>query len=98
MHWYSQLTQLILSFYREDLPQLQRLDFLHSCRVSRRWGVLRIDCNNREMARQAIGASELLKAPVAQMRLAQEMKIMVKGELVKSLPIDSSTTLMNELP
>jgi hypothetical protein len=95
MNWCSQLTQLILSFYREDRPQLQRLDFLHSCKVSRRWGVLRIDCNSSETAREAIGASALLKAPVAQMRLAQEMKIMVKGELVKTLPIDSPTTLLN---
>lgn len=89
MNWYSQLTQLILSFYREDPPQLQRLSFLQSCKVSRRWGVLRIDCNSGEAARQAIGASDLLKPPIAQMRLAQEMKIMVRGELIKTLPIDS---------
>lgn len=88
MNWYSQLTQLILSFYREDPPQLQQLAFLKSCKVSRRWGVLRVDCNSSEIARAAIGASDLIKAPVAQMRLAQEMKIMVRGNLVKTLPID----------
>lgn len=89
MNWYSQLTQLILSFYREDPSQLQQLSFLQSCKVSRRWGVLRIDCNSSEIAGEAIGASHLLKSPIAQLRLAQELKIMVRGELVKTLPIGS---------
>ena len=90
MNWYSQLTQLILSFYREDTPQLQRLDSLRSCKVSRRWGTLRIECSNHEIARKVIGASYLLDAPVAELRLAQAIKIMVKGEVIKTLPIDSS--------
>jgi hypothetical protein len=89
MNWYSQLTQLILSFYREDLPQLQRLSFLRLCKVSRRWGVLRIQCNTYEIAREAIEASFLLTEPVAQLRLAQEIKVLVKGEVIKTLPVAS---------
>lgn len=90
MNWYSQLTQLILSFYREDPPQHQRLDVLNRCKLSRRWGVLRIDCNSSETAREVIGASQLLAAPITQLRLAQEIKIRVKGEVIKTLPINSS--------
>ncbi|WAL61925.1 hypothetical protein [Thermocoleostomius sinensis] len=89
MNWYSQLTQLILSFYREDPAQLQRLEFLHRCKVSRRWGVVRIHCRDSETANLAIAASYLLKEPMVQLRLAQEIKVFAKGEVVQTLPIAS---------
>jgi len=94
MNWYSQLTQLILSFYREDPPQYQQLDVLNHCKLSRRRGVFRIDCNNSETARAVIEASQLLSVPITQLRLAQEVKIMVKGEVIKTLPIDSFSSLL----
>jgi hypothetical protein len=89
MNWYSQLTQLILSFYREDPTQLQRLEFLHRCKVSRRWGVVRIHCSDSKTARTAIAARHLLKEPIAQLRLAQEVKVLVKGEVIETLSVAS---------
>jgi hypothetical protein len=89
MNWYSQLTQLILDFYREDLPELRQLDALHACHISRRWGVLRVNCRSQEAASAVTAASDILKEPVAQLRLAQQIKILLNGALVAALPVSS---------
>jgi hypothetical protein len=90
MNWYSQLTQLILDFYREDPLELQQLHALHTCKLTRRWGVLRIDCRNAEIAERIAAASAVLKEPIAQLRLAQQIKILANGILVATLPVQSS--------
>jgi hypothetical protein len=90
MNWYSQLTQLILSFYREDHAQLEALQPLQKCKVSRRWGTLKIDCKSHETARRLIHGIDLLRDPVNQLRLAQQIKIMVNGKLVQIFPARSS--------
>jgi hypothetical protein len=89
MNWYSQLTQLILSFYREDPIELQRLSVLRNCKVTRRWGALRIDCRDRATAKTIVEVGHLLQEPIAQMRLAQDIKVMVRGELIETLPVPS---------
>ena len=89
MNWYSQLTQLILSFYREDLPQLERLSPLYTCKVSRRWGVFRIDCREYQTAERLTAAIDLLREPIAQLRLSHQIKITVRGTVVAVLPVDS---------
>lgn len=87
MAWYSQLTHLILDYYREDPEDLQRLQSLHFCKVSRRWGVLRVDCGDRATANHLTEASSLLREPVSELRLAQYINILVRGVLVASLPV-----------
>ncbi|MDX2213165.1 MAG: hypothetical protein SFY66_07735 [Oculatellaceae cyanobacterium bins.114] len=87
MNWYSQLPRLILSFYREDPIQLQQLQLIKSCRLSRRWGVLRIECRDWQTANAIQGAIALIREPVAQLRLAQQINILVQGSLVKTLPV-----------
>ncbi|NJL40269.1 MAG: hypothetical protein HC879_20215 [Leptolyngbyaceae cyanobacterium SL_5_9] len=90
MNWYSQLTQLILDFYREDLTELKQLDALQSCHISRRWGVLRVNCRTQDAASALTAAGHILKEPVAQLRLAQQIKILLNGSLVAALPVDPS--------
>lgn len=90
MNWFAQLTRLIFDFYREDLPQLEQLQVLRRCRVSRRWGILRIDCRDRQTADAVAASAYLIREPVAQLRLAHQINIMVKGGLLMTVPVDPS--------
>lgn len=85
----SQLTRLILDYYRENLQELQQLKRLHSCKVFRRWGVLNIRCTNRETADALIKSHQILKEPIAQLRLAQKIRILVDNTAVAVLPVHS---------
>lgn len=87
MNWFSQLTRLILDFYREDPNELRQLQALHQCRVSRRWGVLRINCRSLELVNRILAASNLIKEPIAQLRVAQQIDVLLNGERVATLPI-----------
>ncbi len=90
MNWRAQLTRLILSFYRENPEQLKQLRGLHLCKVTRRWGVLRVDCPSSEIAYGLIDYSHLLKEPIAEMRLAQQIAISVNGHSLTSLPVSAA--------
>jgi len=90
MNWYGQLTRLILDYYREDLPQLRKVQALRKCKVFRRWGVLRIDCRDRQTADSLAAAAAILKEPIAQLRIAHQINILFRGGLVMSLPVDDS--------
>lgn len=87
MAWYSQLTHLILDYYRENPQELSQLQGLHACKLARRWGALRLDCPDRTTADLLAAAGDLLREPVAEMRLAQYINILVRGTLVASLPV-----------
>ncbi|MBE9179004.1 hypothetical protein IQ268_10575 [Oculatella sp. LEGE 06141] len=89
MNRYSQLTHLILDFYREDYAELQQLRPLKLAKVYRRWGMLRINCPDSQTVNALVGAFELLKEPVAQLRLAQNISFFVNGTLFMSLPVGS---------
>lgn len=88
MNWYSQLTQLVWGYYREDIPQLQQLHALKNCKLSRRWGVLRVNCPDQQTADAMVRASEILCEPIAQLRLAQQVNILVRGTLMVALAVD----------
>ncbi|HHP7243420.1 MAG TPA: hypothetical protein ACFE0H_01905 [Elainellaceae cyanobacterium] len=92
MNWYSQLTRLILDFYREDPLECQQIRALPSCRLSRWWGVLRINCRDRETAESLVAAAAILREPIAQLRLAQRIKILVNGSLFRVLPVNVSNS------
>lgn len=89
MNVQSQLTRLILDYYRENLQELQQLKCLNSCKVFRRWGVLNIRCFNQETADALIRCRRILKEPIAQLRLAQKIKILVGNTAVAILPVHS---------
>lgn len=90
INWRSQLAQLIFSFYREDPRQLQQVMPLQSCKITRRWGTLRVDCREQQAAEALTNAIEVLREPIAQLRLAQQINIFVKGTLISALPVGSS--------
>jgi aspartate ammonia-lyase len=89
MNRYSQLTHLILDFYREDLAELQQIKGLQAAKVSRRWGVLRINCAKPQIATALIEAIDILREPIAQLRLAHTINILVNGNLLVALPVGS---------
>ncbi len=93
----SQLTQLIWDFYRENPKELEQLQPLTKCKVFRRWGVLHIQCSNREIAEAIATAQILLREPIAQMRLAQKIKISVKKMTVTVLDVKSEPSLHQKL-
>jgi hypothetical protein len=90
MNWYSQLTQLILSFYREDLSLRQKIEMLQHCKVSRWWGIVRIHCQDAETAEKLLKAIDLIKEPIAELRLAHQIKILVQGNVLTTVPVTSS--------
>ncbi len=87
MSWYSQLTRLIFDFYREDPEELMALRSLGQCKLSRWWGAFRINCNDPETASNLIDAIDLLREPILQLRLAQNIKVMVNGKPVANFPV-----------
>lgn len=89
MQWKSQLSYLILSFYREDPEQLRQIQCLSKCKLSRRWGTLRINCGTEEEAQALTQASALLAQPVALLRLARQIKILLQGVPVAAIDVQS---------
>jgi hypothetical protein len=87
MNWQSQLTQLIFDYYRENLNELQKLNLLQHCKVSRRWRSLRIECHKLETALALREVGDLLRQPVSQMRLARNIRLLVNGELMAMIPV-----------
>lgn len=93
MNWHSQLTQLIFDFYREDLNELHALQGLKHCRVSRRWGVLRVRCESLAIAQELATVSEILLEPIAQLRLAKEVRIIADRMIITALPVETPKLL-----
>jgi len=87
MNWYSQLTRLILDFYRENPEEHSQLSILYSCKLSRWWGVLRIHCRDMYTARLVMAAGSLICEPIIQLRLAHQIKVIVKGNTLVTLPV-----------
>lgn len=79
---YSQVAHLIRDYYREDRDELRRLHSLSYCRLVRRWGVLHIKCPDRAIANEIVESRALLCEPLAQLRLANKIKITVEDYLI----------------
>lgn len=86
----NQLTQLIWSFYRENPLELKQLTSLGKCRVRRRWGALQIHCDNSSLAEAVATHHALLEVPVAQLRIAQRIKIFVNKSPVAVFKVNPS--------
>jgi hypothetical protein len=90
MNRICQLAQLILDFYREEPQQLRQLEPLRACQVFRRWGVLYIRCHNQEMAGSIMDAGLAIAEPVARLRLAKKITILVNDASIAVFPVDFS--------
>lgn len=87
MNLYSQLTQLIFDFYREDPQPLQQLQPLRRCKLSRWWGSFNIRCFDLETANELIAAQSVLLEPIAQLRLAHQIKILLNRDVLTVVPL-----------
>lgn len=87
MNFYSQLTRLIFDFYREDPAELTRLQGLKSSKLSRWWGVFRINCRDAQTATEIMEAVDLLRQPIEQLRLARDIRILVRGKAIATFPV-----------
>jgi hypothetical protein len=88
MYTVSQLTKVILDFYREEAQDLQRLQPLLNCQVFRRWGILYIRCPNADTVMRLMDECLAIAAPVAQLRLAKKINLLHQNITVASLPVD----------
>lgn len=89
MNWNSQLTKLIFDFYRENPEEARQIQGLKQCKLSRRWGVLRIRCHNPAIAQSLAAASDILLEPVAQLRLAKEVHLISDRLIIAALPVNT---------
>jgi hypothetical protein len=70
-----QLTQLIFSYYRENPRELGALQPLVLCKLSRRWGTFFITCPTLDTYVALLHAQDILKEPLAQLRLAKKVRL-----------------------
>ena len=87
MSFSHQLIQLILDFYREDPDQYRSLAPLRQCRLSRQWGTLQIQCSDPGIAGALSSVIDLLREPIAQLRLARQLRILVRGGSAQTFAI-----------
>ncbi len=76
MYPVSQLTKVILDFYREETKQLQKLQPLLGCQVFRRWGTLYIRCSSQDAVMALLDECLAIAEPVAQLRLARKINLL----------------------
>lgn len=83
----EQLQHLILSYYREDPDLAASLAILRHCQISRFWFVLRIDCPSSNLADRLATALPYLRAPVAELKLARQIKLRSPGQRSQLFPV-----------
>ena len=77
----------VLSFYREDPLELARLAPLRGCRWRRRWSSLLITCGDREQLEQVHGLVDLLRPPLAALRLVSQIRLTAPGLAERVYPV-----------
>ena len=83
----ERLLRAVLSFYREEADDLARLEPLLSCRLSRGWSALRIDCTDRLHLEQINELVPLLRAPLDALQLVRQIRLMAPGVSDRVYPV-----------
>ena len=83
----ERLLRAVLSFYREEADDLARLEPLLSCRLSRGWSALRIDCSDRLHLEQINELVPLLRAPLDALQLVRQIRLMAPGVPDRIYPV-----------
>ena len=83
----ERLLRAVLSFYREEADDLARLEPLLSCRLSRGWSALRIDCTDRLHLEQINELIPLLRAPLDALQLVRQIRLMAPGVSDRVYPV-----------
>ena len=86
----ERLLRAVLSFYREEADDLARLEPLLSCRLSRGWSALRVDCTDRLHLEQINELIPLLRAPLDALQLVRQIRLMATGvsDLVYTMKVN----------
>ena len=83
----ERLLKAVLSFYREEPDCLCSLEPLLSCRLSRGWSALRIDCSDRVHLEQVNDLIELLRPPLDALQLVRQIRLMAPGVPERVYPV-----------
>jgi hypothetical protein len=83
----ERLLKAVLSFYREEPECLGRLEPLLSCRLSRGWHALRVDCCDRRHLEQVNDLIELLRPPLDALQLVRQIRLMAPGLPERVYPV-----------
>ena len=83
----ERLLRAVLSFYREEADDLARLEPLLSCRLSRGWSALRVDCTDRLHLEQINELIPLLRAPLDALQLVRQIRLMAPGVSDRVYPV-----------
>ncbi len=87
----DRLTWLVFSFYREDLQMSKALIPIKSCKMSRGFGVINIECIDAEHLEEVSTLIDLLRLPLAALRLARQIVLNAPGHNEQMYPIQMTT-------
>jgi hypothetical protein len=83
----ERLLRALMSFYREDPRELQALEPLQDCRLSRGWSALRVDCCDRAHLEQVNDLIPLLRPPLDALQIVRQIRLMAPGMAERVYPV-----------
>jgi len=83
----DRLKSLVFSFYRED-PDIQAvLEPLRTCRISRSWCCIRVECVDANHMEGVSGLLTHLRRPLSAMGLGRQIVLRVPGRPQRAYPM-----------
>jgi hypothetical protein len=83
----DRLQRLIFSYYREEPALQQLLHPLHSCRMRRSWGSVRIECLDDGHLEEVSALLGYLREPLAALDLGRQIVLRGSGSRQRSYPM-----------
>lgn len=83
----DRLQRLVFSFYREDLNICAELEPLLDCRLSRSWGIIRVECVDEEHLEEVSALLCHLRRPLAALGIGRQIVLKVPGSIHRSYPM-----------
>ena len=83
----DRLQRLIFSYYREEPALQQLLQPLHSCRMRRSWGSVRIECRDDGHLEEVSALLGYLREPLAALDLGRQIVLRGSGSRQRSYPM-----------
>ena len=75
----DRFSKLVFSFYREEIEILKEIEPLHSCRMSKSWATIFIDCKDKKKFYEIDGIMDHLKQPFFLIGLCREIVLRARG-------------------
>ena len=83
----DRLQRLIFSYYREEPALQQLLQPLHSCRMRRSWGSVRIECRDDGHLEDVSALLGYVREPLAALDLGRQIVLRGSGSRQRSYPM-----------